>query len=324
MNNSNSGKKKISVVCPVFNEGEAIHLYYERFQKATACLRDRYQIELTFINNCSTDNTLDEIKKLQPDETSIQYISLTRNFGYQSSVLCGLTYATGEVIVVNDVDCEDPPELIPKFVEKWEEGYDIIYGQRGKRPESLGLTFCRKLFYRLTRAIADNDFILDMAEFSLFTKRVRDEVVKIKTTFPFIRNELAYVGFRIIGIPYDRETRIGGKSNYQGYKGMLRMIKFAVAGILTASTFPLRLIFYLAAPLLLINIIAALLYLFNPAVMPIHLIHILNSMFLISAVTFLSTYMARVYKDGIQRAIFIIDWENTCLETPSTPKFLQE
>ena len=320
MNKLTSEKKKISVVCPVYNEGEAINLYYERFQKATACLGDRYRIELTFINNCSTDNTLDEIKKIQSDQISIQYISLTRNFGYQSSVLCGLTYATGEAIVVNDVDCEDPPELIPKFVEKWEEGYDIIYGQRGKRPESLSLTFCRKLFYRITRAIADNDFILDMAEFSLFTKRVRDEVVKIKTTFPFIRNELAYVGFRIIGIPYDRELRVGGKSNYNGFKGMLRMIKFAVAGILTASTFPLRLIFYLAAPLLLVNLIAAILYLTNPAVIPIHLIHILNSMFLISAVTFLSTYMARVYKDGIKRPVFIIDWKNTCLATNQNPK----
>ena len=320
MNKLTSEKKKISVVCPVYNEGEAINLYYERFQKATACLGDHYQIELTFINNCSTDNTLNEIKKIQSDQISIQYISLTRNFGYQSSVLCGLTYATGEAIVVNDVDCEDPPELIPKFVEKWEEGYDIIYGQRGKRPESLSLTFCRKLFYRITRAIADNDFILDMAEFSLFTKRVRDEVVKIKTTFPFIRNELAYVGFRIIGIPYDRELRVGGKSNYKGFKGMLRMIKFAVAGILTASTFPLRLIFYLAAPLLLVNLIAVILYLINPAVIPIHLIHILNSMFLISAVTFLSTYMARVYKDGIKRPIFIIDWKNTCLTTNQNPK----
>jgi polyisoprenyl-phosphate glycosyltransferase len=318
MNTPNSDKKKISIICPVFNEEKNVHLYYERLQKAISCLRDRYLIELTFLNNCSTDNTLVAIKTLQSKDETLQYITLTRNFGYQSSVLCGLTYATGQAIVVNDVDCEDPPELIPKFVEKWEEGYDIIYGRRGKRPEYLGLTLCRKIFYRLTRAIADNDFILDMAEFSLFTKRVRDEVVKIKTTFPFIRNELAYVGFKKIGIPYNREPRIGGRSNYMGFKGIFRMIKFAVAGILTASTFPLRLIFYLAAPLLLINFIAIFSYFINPEVIPINLIYMLNTMFLISAVTFLSTYMARVYKDGIQRAIFIIDWENTVLHPRST------
>lgn len=318
MNEPSFQKKKISIICPVFNEKKTIPLYYERFKKAISCLLDRYVVELIFVNNCSTDNTLVAIKKIQAKDPTVQYITLTRNFGYQSSVLCGLTFASGDAIVVNDVDCEDPPELIPKFVEKWEEGYDIIYGRRGKRPEYRGLTLCRKIFYRLTRAIADNDFILDMAEFSLFSKRVRDEIVKLKTTFPFIRNELAYVGFRKIGIPYDREPRIGGKSNYMGFKGMLRMIKFAVAGILTASTFPLRLIFYLAAPLLLINFIAIFSYFINPETIPINLIYILNTMFLISAVTFLSTYMARVYKDGIQRAIFIVDWDNSRLSPRST------
>ena len=113
MNKSNSEKHKISVVCPVFNEEETIPLYYERFQKALACLNDRYSIELTFINNCSTDNTLTAIKSLQAKDPTIQYITLTRNFGYQSSVLCGINFAMGQAIVVNDVDCEDPPELIP-------------------------------------------------------------------------------------------------------------------------------------------------------------------------------------------------------------------
>ena len=311
MNKSSSEKHKISVVCPVFNEEETIPLYYERFQKALACLNDRYSIELTFINNCSTDNTLTAIKSLQAKDPTIQYITLTRNFGYQSSVLCGINFAMGQAIVVNDVDCEDPPELIPKFVEKWEEGYDIIYGKRGKRPENMSLTLCRKLFYRLTKAIADNDFILDMAEFSLFTQRVRDEVIRTKTSFPFIRNELAYVGFRKFGIDYDREPRITGKGNYKGFAGMFRMIKFAVSGILTASTFPLRLILYLAIPLLLSNFVAIFFYFITPENIPLYLFYTINTMFLITAVTFLSTYMARVYKNGIQRPIFIVDWENT-------------
>ena len=312
-------KQKISVVCPVFNEEEAIPLYYDRFKKALACLNDRYLIELIFINNCSMDNTLATIKIIQDKDPTVQYITLTRNFGYQSSVLCGLTFATGQAVAVNDVDCEDPPELIPKFVEQWERGYDIIYGRRGKRPEYLGLTLCRKLFYRLTKAIADNDFVLDMAEFSLFSQRVRDEVMRTKTSFPFIRNELAYVGFRKIGIDYDREPRITGKGNYKGLGGMLRMIKFAVAGILTASTFPLRLIFYLAIPLLLSNIAAILFYFITLKEIPLHIIYTINTMFLITAVTFLSTYMARVYKNGIERPNFIIDWENTSL-TPHAGK----
>ena len=318
MSHSNLKKKKISVVCPVFNEENTISLYYERFQKAMSCLQDRYHVELIFINNCSEDNTLSLARNLHSQNSSVQIISLTRNFGYQSSVLCGLNFATGDAIVVNDVDGEDPPELIPMFVEQWEKGYDIIYGKRGKRPEFLGLTLCRKLFYRLTRAIADNDFILDMAEFSLFTRRVRDEVLRTKTSFPFIRNELAYVGFRQIGISYDREERIGGKGNYVGIAGMLRMLKFAVAGILTASTFPLRLTFYLAIPLLLSNFLVLFVYFLTPEKAPLPLIYILNTMFLIAAVTFLSAYMARVYKNGIARPIFVVDWPNTILNDHPT------
>ena len=318
MSSPNIKKKKISVVCPVFNEGDIISLYYERFQKAMSCLQDRYQIELIFVNNCSEDNTLSIAMKLHSQNSSVQVISLTRNFGYQASVLCGLNFATGDAIVVNDVDGEDPPELIPMFVEQWEKGYDMIYGKRGKRSEFLGLTLCRKLFYRLTRAIADNDFILDMAEFSLFTRRVRDEVLRTKTSFPFIRNELAYVGFRHIGISYDREERIGGKGNYVGIAGMLRMLKFAVAGILTASTFPLRLTFYLAIPLLLSNFLVLFVYFLTPEKAPLPLIYILNTMFLIAAVTFLSAYMARVYKDGIARPIFVVDWLNTILNDHPT------
>ena len=283
-----------------------------------SCLQDRYQIELIFVNNCSEDNTLSIAMKLHSQNSSVQVISLTRNFGYQASVLCGLNFATGDAIVVNDVDGEDPPELIPMFVEQWEKGYDMIYGKREKRSEFLGLTLCRKLFYRLTRAIADNDFILDMAEFSLFTRRVRDEVLRTKTSFPFIRNELAYVGFRHIGISYDREERIGGKGNYVGIAGMCRMIKFAVAGILTASTFPLRLTFYLAIPLLLSNFLVLFVYFLAPEKAPLPLIYILNTMFLIAAVTFLSAYMARVYKDGIARPIFVVDWPNTILNDRPT------
>jgi dolichol-phosphate mannosyltransferase len=126
---------------------------------------------------------------------------------------------------------------------------------------------------------------------------------------------LAYVGFRNFGIAYDREPRITGKGNYKGFAGMFRMIKFAVAGILTASTFPLRLISYLAIPLLLSNFAAIFVYFVTPENMPLHLIYTINTMFLITAVTFLSTYMARIYKNGIERPIFIVDWESTLLNS---------
>ena len=113
-----------------------------------------------------------------------------------------------------DVDCEDPPEMIPKFVNEWEKGYDIVYGKRDKRPEFIGIQLARKAFYRITRLIADYDFILDMAEFSLVSARVREAILQNRTTFPFIRTEIGFVGFKRKGISYARQHRIVGKSHY--------------------------------------------------------------------------------------------------------------
>ena len=110
-------KQKISVVCPVFNEEEAIPLYYDRFKKALACLSDNYLIELIFVNNCSTDNTLAAIKNIQNKNPTVQYITLTRNFGYQSAIAVGLKYAENDYVCVMDGDLQDPPEIISKFVE---------------------------------------------------------------------------------------------------------------------------------------------------------------------------------------------------------------
>ena len=102
-------------------------------------------------------------------------ITHSRNFGYQASLLCGLTNLEGDAYVIIDADCEDPPELIPEFVKKWEEGYDLVYGDRKWRSENPAVAMARRVFYRITRRIADLEFIIDMAEFSRFSRRMRDE-----------------------------------------------------------------------------------------------------------------------------------------------------
>ena len=201
-------KKLISVICPVFNEEVAIPLFYAELQKAIAPLRDRYDFELLFTNNRSSDGSLAAIEKLHAADPTVQAITYSRNFGYQGSLLGGLAHAQGDAIVIIDVDCEDPPAMIPRFVEQWEKGFDMVYGRRDSRPESAIMQATRKLFYRLTKSIADYDFVLYMAEFSLFTRRVKDEILKHRSTYPFIRADLGYIGFDRIGISYERHKRI--------------------------------------------------------------------------------------------------------------------
>jgi dolichol-phosphate mannosyltransferase len=291
---------KLSVVCPVFNEQEAIPLFYQRLLAVLQKIED-FRYELIFTNNRSTDKSLQQIKLLQNSDPNVHVLTFSRNFGYQASVLAGVTHAQGEVIVVIDVDCEDPPELIPQFIENWKKGYDIVYGLRGKRPEARIITACRRLFYRVLKFTADSDIILDMAEFSLFTRRVRDSIIKNSNTYPFLRVEIAYSGFKKIGIPFNRQARIIGQSNYN----IWGMAVFAIAGLLSASTFPLRLPVYLLP-------FAAVLNLLSLAVPDsFHAIAVLDVLYIILLLTVHGIYLARIYKNGISRPVYIVDWEDS-------------
>lgn len=304
-----ASKKLISIICPVHNEEEAIPLFYKRLKSAIADLCQRYDFELIFTNNASIDRSLEIIKELCKKDPSVQVITLSRNFGYQASLMSGLHNAKGDGIVIIDVDCEDPPEMIPKFVNEWEKGYDIVYGRRDKRPEFIGIQLARKAFYRITRLIADYDFVLDMAEFALFSARVRDSIVKNLSTFPFIRSEIGFVGFKRIGIPYTRESRITGETHYN----LKKMTQFAIGGILSSSTFPLRVAVYFGVPLALLNLLAIVIHLFANIRFDIGIVFLIDFTYLIVVVLFLSIYIARIYKDVIQRPLYIIDYENTIL-----------
>jgi len=301
-------RRKIAVVTPVFNEEACVEHFYVRCSKVADALKDRYEVELVFVNNASRDGTLDLILSLHGRDKRVKLITHSRNFGYQASVLSGLTHVSADAMVIIDVDCEDPPEMITDFVRHWEEGYDIVYGLRASRPEFFLLVWVRKVFYRLTRLIADWEFVLDMAEFSLVTDRVRQEVLRNRSTFPFVRSDFGYVGFRRRGIPYRREQRAFGKTHYS----LVRMTQFAVGGMLTASTFPLRFVFYLALPLIFIDVVGVLGSIFSHPLPQDALLNT-NLVFLVGAVATIAIYVSRIYRDSASRPIFIVDHQNSIL-----------
>jgi len=313
MNVSLEDRKLISIICPVYNEEKTIPLFYDRLQRAIAPLRERYDFELIFTNNRSTDHTLEAIAELRRQDPAVHVMTFSRNFGYQASVLAGLKHALGDGMVVIDVDCEDPPELIPLFVAGWEDGNDVAYGIRGNRPESRVLLAARRLFYRLNRLMADNEVILDMAEFSLISAHVRDAMVDNDSTFPFLRAEIGYAGFRRVGIRYDRQKRIFGHSYYN----LFRMVAFAIGGILSSSTFLLRLAAYVAPVLIVANIVLGILAAWSDSAPAFRLLVTLDLTYLLAFTSVLCVYMARIYKDGVNRPIFIVDWQLSELGQPS-------
>lgn len=303
-------RKKIAVICPVYNEAKVIPLFYARIKLVMQELSKRYDISLTFSNNCSTDKTVEEILRLRALDPSVFLISLTANVGYQRSLECGLRNCKGDLFVFIDVDCEDPPEMILKFVEAYEQGYDIVYGERADREEPGYIMLMRKIFYRILRFVADDDVVLDMAEFSLMTADVRDAIIEDNSSFPFIRASIGRVGFRRKGIAYKRNKRIEGESHYNFFG----MTKFAVAGILSSSTLFLRLpIYTLPAWLLLVLALAVGRAVTGNKWLDAALIF--SFFFYVgTTVSFMAIYIARIYKNTLGRPNYVIDRKTTFMQ----------
>jgi dolichol-phosphate mannosyltransferase len=296
--------KTINVICPVYNDEECINIFYDEIKKVINEQKN-YNFKIIFSDNNSTDKSYHIISKICKLDKKVSLIKLSKNFGYQKSMFASLTALEADAYIFIDVDCEDPPEMINDFINYWEKGFDVVYGIRELRTEPKHLQLLRKLYYRLVRLISDYDFILDMAEFSLIDSKVRNELIKNNDTYPFLRNEIAYLGYRKYGIKYKRQARVAGKSNYNYWS----MLTFGVTGMLTSSTFFLRINVFFLATIFIINI----LYLISGDKHGISLEFILisNLSYISYAVCFISLYISRIYKNTINRVRYSIDFERS-------------
>jgi dolichol-phosphate mannosyltransferase len=304
--------KRISIVSPVYNEEQTVRPFYERLRAALAPLSDRYEFEIIFTNNRSSDGTAERVLEVRAQDPRVQLLTLSRNFGYQQSMLAGLRQASGEAICLIDADGEDPPEMLVEFIRHWEEGYDIVYGVRERRAEPLPITWMRKIFYRVNRMIADSDILVDVAEFSLFSADVRDAVASGVSTFPFLRAEIAHYGFKRMGIRYNRQSRLGGRSHFNLY-GMAR---FAIAGILSSTTVPLRIALYLLPPLFLLNALGFWLEVSGRWRWGFEMLVTVDLLYLCKVLAIVALYTARNYRNVIARPLAVVDWRLSALNLP--------
>ena len=288
--------KKLVVICPVFNEEFSIPLFIEEIKKIENKISNKYELDLVFSNNSSTDDSLKILKEYSKQYNNIYYLTLSKNFGYQNSLNFALKNTKGDLYIIIDSDGEDPPSMILDFLKIYEDGNDIVYGKRENRPEGFLLKKLRNLFYRILKFSSDDEIILNMAEFSLFTNEVKECLIEENSSFPFLRSTIARVGFNSAPVPYSRKNRYGGKSNYNFFS----MFKFAVAGILASTTLPLRLpiyffpIWFIFSLFCLINYDAANSY-WNYLIF-------LSILYLILILSFISIYVARIYKNGLMRS----------------------
>ncbi len=310
-------RKLVTIVCPVFNEEKAVPLFYGRLIKALASIEAKVRFEILFVNNRSVDGTEQAVLALREKDPRVQLLTMSRNYGYQASISAGMRHASGDASVNIDVDCEDPPELIPQFIERWLAGADITYGIRAQREEFVGMHLARKFFYRLANKVSEHEIVLDMAEFFLIDRQVKEHVLSTRSTFPFVRGQVGYVGFRREGIAYKREKRIIGETHYN----LLSAIRFGVAGILSSSTWPLRVLMYVGAMLFAADLIAAVSFVAWPKLPVEQTLRLFAAGvavqlgWLVFSVGTLGIYLARVYKDTIGLPLYVADPKHSTIPT---------
>jgi dolichol-phosphate mannosyltransferase len=228
-----------SVVIPVYNEEEVLPRLHERLAAVLEQLKEPY--EIIFVNDGSQDRSYEIMREISRNDNRVKIIDLSRNFGHQTAITAGLDYAAGDAVILMDADLQDPPEVLPSFVEKWREGFDIVYAIRKKRKENILKRLCYKLFYRILRVISDVNIPLDSGDFALLSRQAVNAIRSARESNRFVRGIRGWIGFRQVGIEYERMERYAGEVKYT----LSKLMKLAVDGMISFSSVPLRIIAYL-------------------------------------------------------------------------------
>jgi len=302
----------ISIVVPVFNEEDNIVPLYDRVLKVMFSLADRYDYEFIFTDNHSTDMTFERLEQLARRDKRVRIYRFSRNFGFQRSIYTGYSKANGDVAIQLDCDLQDPPELITEFVRYWEEGYQVVYGVRRTRKESWLISRVRNVFYWLIDLLSEDNLPHNAGDFRLVDRRVLDELKRFDDHQPYLRGTIAAMGFKQIGIPYDRAERLSGKSKFS----LGGLFKLATDGILNHSIIPLRISTFTGLTISLITFLGIIGYLigklflgkewpagFATTTTLILLSLSLNALFL----GIIGEYLGRIYQQVKKRPLTIIE-----------------
>ena len=242
----------ISIIIPAFNEGDGIRLMHRRLSTCAASWHEEYEILL--IDDGSTDNMVPIAEELAYGDPRLKIISLSRNFGHQPAVAAGLERARGDLVAILDADLQDPPEELPRFFQKCREGYDVVYAIRTKRKEGLLKRACYKVYYRLLASLANIAIPLDSGDFCVMNRRAVDALNALPERSRFTRGLRSWIGFRQIGLKYERHARAAGATKYT----FGHLLQLALDGVVNFSSKPLRLIMLSGVALGIVSLLLAL------------------------------------------------------------------
>ncbi len=303
-------RKKLSAIVAIYRDGPAIPYMYSRLKTVFEKICVDY--EIIFVNDCSPDNAREVLAELAAKDKKVVVINHSRNFGSQSAFTSGMKIATGDAVIQMDGDLQDPPEMIEPFFQKWQEGYDVVYGVRVKREAPVFMQFAYKGFYRLFKAVSYVNIPLDAGDFSLIDRRVVDVLNGLPENNRFMRGLRAWVGFRQVGVPYVRPERMFGRTT----NSLLKNIGWARKAVFSFSYVPLDIITWLAlfsvALALIGTIVQVTLRLLFPTLGPSGFTTVIVLVLFMGGIQLLclaiiGSYLAHIYDEVKRRPPFIVE-----------------
>lgn len=234
-------KKRVSIIVPAYNEEESLPLFYNELCRVINPLEVSYEFEIVFINDGSRDNTLNILHELHLKDSRMNYIDMSRNFGKEIGMLAGFDTVTGDCVIIMDADLQEPPEVIPLMLEKWEEGYDDVYGLRRTRQQSTMKKLSSRLYHRMLENMSDVDLTENAGDFRLLDRKCIDALRSLRESQRYTKGMYSWIGFRKAPVEYDIHRRVAGTSKWN----VRKLVHLAVDGITSHSVMPLKMASYM-------------------------------------------------------------------------------
>jgi glycosyltransferase involved in cell wall biosynthesis len=300
---------KISVIIPCYNEEEVILTCYERIRDVIEKIN--YEFEIVFVNDGSSDKTADIVTTICAQNPNVLFVDLSRNFGKEAAMSAGLDISTGEAVIILDADLQDPPDLFPEFILLWEQGYDNVYGKRiGRDGESWIKKLTAKLFYRLIKSVSNVDIPENVGDFRLLSRQAVEALKAIPERRRFMKGLFAWVGFNTIEVEYKRHARVAGDTKWNYWK----LWNFALEGITSFTTLPLRLASYIGALISFFAFIYAFIIIFRTIFYGIdvggYASQMVAMLFLgglqLAFLGIIGEYLGRIYDESKHRPLYLV------------------
>lgn len=300
----------ISISVPVYNEEGNIAALYERLAALAVTMADECRLEFVFTDNSSTDNTWPMLQELAVADPRIKAIRFSKNFGFQRSILANYLHTRGDAVLQIDADLQDPPELLREFLALWKQGYHVVYGVRRTRPEGKFIHGFRKLGYWVIDRISEHPIPRNAGDFRLVDRKVIDALASQRSAEPYLRGAIAGMGFRQIGITYDRSARIAGESKFN----VAQLVRLGLTGVFNHSLVPLRLATVAGISMLSLSALGAVYYVVLKLMFPdlprglasLHILILFGIGFQSLLLGILGEYLLRIYRILRREPIAII------------------